>query len=495
MVHRVFGLALARARRARDDESGVVLVFTALILSSMMALAALVVDLGNARQQDRQAEAAADAAALAGAQIIENLGATFTGSTGEWLDVVEQVKAYSHANFGVDLSSWEGCADADALPFHPDASNGNSCISADFQLWPAALEGEISLSNRVRVQVPSKEIETGFGKTLDQDSLSVSATATAAVVRSRQEITTTVHEEVAGGPCALCVLSPTETSLDGQNGDITVTGGNVIVNSTAGTAASLHTNGHVRITGPGAIGGPLAPTNFSGSGYSPGPVHLDPVVDPIAHVPACGTGSTCPTNSGSGGSTLNPGIYSSISGTKTLNPGIYILKGAITLNGNDKLTGEGVMIYFACSSYPTPCNSSGQAGARINATGNGSIRVTPPTEEQCETQVSVCPYVGLSIFADRNNTATQTYRGNGTNENGLTDGGAGTFYLKRGTLDLRGNGYTLASMIIANFVTMQGNPSGITIAYDMDRNVPTTHTVTETTTTVGFSYDAGGLVG
>ena len=72
---------------------------------------------------------------------------------------------------------------------------------------------------------------------------------------------------------------------------------------------------------------------------------------------------------------------------------------------------------------------------------------------------------------------------------------AGTFYMKTGTLDLRGNGYTLASEIVVGFVSMNGNPSGITIAYDLNRNVPLTHDESHTTTTQAMSYDAGGLVG
>src|SRR5439155_3001171 len=122
---------------------------------------------------------------------------------------------------------------------------------------------------------------------------------------------------------------------------------------------------------------------------------------------------------------------------------IYVLTGDITVNGNDVLNGDGVMLYFACSSYPAPC-SSGQTGAGIKAPGNGSMRLTPPTAAQCSSTPAVCPYVGLSIFTDRSNTAMLTYRGNGTNENGIMNGGAGTFYIKSGILDLRGNGYTLA---------------------------------------------------
>ena len=37
---------------------------------------------------------------------------------------------------------------------------------------------------------------------------------------------------MAGGPCALCILGPGGLTLDGQNGDVTITDGNVVVNST-----------------------------------------------------------------------------------------------------------------------------------------------------------------------------------------------------------------------------------------------------------------------
>jgi hypothetical protein len=122
------------------------------------------------------------------------------------------------------------------------------------------------------------------------------------------------------------------------------------------------------------------------------------------------------------------------------------------------------------------------------------LLLSPPTAAQCTSDAAVCPYVGLTLFADRDNTSTWTFRGNGTNESGGTSGSAGTIYLKSGTLDLRGNGYTLSSMVIVGKVAMDGNPSGVTIAYDQDQNVPLTHTVTTTTTSDAYSYDASGLV-
>ena len=103
------------------------------------------------------------------------------------------------------------------------------------------------------------------------------------------------------------------------------------------------------------------------------------------------------------------------------------------------------------------------------------------------------PYVGLTIFADRDNTSTQTIRGNGTNENGSATGTSGTIYIKSGTLDLRGNGYTLASEIVVGNMTMEGNPTGVTVAYDLSKNVSLSHTETSETTTEAYSYDATGL--
>jgi len=490
MVHRFIVLALDRISRARHDEHGSVLIFVTLIMVMLLGVAALVVDLGNAAQQDRQAQVAADSGALAAVQKIEDYGGTFTGSSVQWQAIIGEVKAYAQSNFGMSAARWQGCTDTGALAFRPDAGAANTCISADMAAWPTSVEHEHETSStplHVRVQLPATSITTAFASVLGQDSLSVGAEAMAVVTRATTLVTNRDIEHAAGGPCALCVLSPTGTSLDGQNGDITITGGGVVVNSSAGTAASLNPNGHIRVTATNgaAIGGPLAPTNFSGSGYSPTPTQHDEVADPLALLPQCGTGSTCPTNHPGSGSTLSPGIYNTISGSHTLNPGIYVITGGITLKGNDLLTGSGVMLYFACSNYPSEC-APGIAGAGIKATGNGAMRITPPTSGV---------YQGLSIFADRNNTSTFTYRGNGTNENGLTNGGAGTFYMKSGTLDLRGNGYTLASEIVVGFVTMEGNPSGITIAYVQERNVPLTHDVEHESTTQATSYDAGGLIG
>ncbi len=218
--------------------------------------------------------------------------------------------------------------------------------------------------------------------------------------------------------------------------------------------------------------------------------------DPLANVPQCGNGSPgttnyCPTTVRSSGTTaLLPGIYDTIKDSHTLSPGVYVITGGITLNGNDLIQGDGVMLYFACSNYPSPC-AVGQNGAGIKATGNGALRITGIRQSDCTTTASLCPYVGMMDFADRNNTETQTWRGNGTNENGSASGISGTIYMKAGTMDLRGNGYQMASQIVTGYFTMNGNPSTVTISYDQSKNYSETHPIT--TTTYNGTPDNNGL--
>jgi Flp pilus assembly protein TadG len=272
------------------DEHGAVAVMLAVMLTVMLGITALVVDLGNARQQRRAAQNSADAAALAAGETVEAGSGTIN-----WDAVVAQVKKYAKVNDGVATEAWVGCTDASALTFRPDSgANANTCISADRSSWPVVGSGTVGDTvNQVRVKLPTTSVKSYFGKVLGIDSLTTGAVATTKVVMTVQQIV--VPEQVAGGPCALCILG-SGLALDGQNGDVTITGGNVIVNSTTGTGASLNPNGHVKIsTDGGSIGGPgsCGPTtwcnNFSG-GLLAAASQLGGD-GPARNVPQCGNGS------------------------------------------------------------------------------------------------------------------------------------------------------------------------------------------------------------
>ena len=98
-----------------------------------------------------------------------------------------------------------------------------------------------------------------------------------------------------------------------------------------------------------------------------------------------------------GSSSITPRVYSQImvgSGSAlTLSAGVYVLTGPISMSGGS-ITGTGVMVYLACSGYPTACPAA-TSGAAIALTG-GALNLSPPTSGT---------YAGMTVFADRNNIA------------------------------------------------------------------------------------------
>ena len=140
----------------RPDERGAILVLSALLMAAMLTIAAIAVDLANARQERRQAQATADAAALAGAQDLPDPN-----------KVVTTVKAYVEKSFDVAPSAWNGCTDPDALPNRPDGGNGNQCISID------------EAFTRVRVRIPDTPVDTFFAGIIGIGSVDVTADAVA----------------------------------------------------------------------------------------------------------------------------------------------------------------------------------------------------------------------------------------------------------------------------------------------------------------------------
>jgi len=158
---------------------------------------------------------------------------------------------------------------------------------------------------------------------------------------------------------------------------------------------------------------------------SPTPTCSVPTIsDPDAGL-AYPSGLTTQTYSG-GNATLNPGIYNGLNvasgATVTMNPGVYVITGGgtaskptggLVLGGT--LTGNGVTLFLACKNFPTPCSTAGEFGALINKSG-GSLTITQPTSGT---------YKGMSIFADRNNIATNTI------DQGVTETVSGTWYTLR----------------------------------------------------------------
>lgn len=152
------------ALAARRDERGAVLIVAALMMTALLAMAALAVDVADARQQRRLAQGAADAAALAAAQDLPDPAA-----------VVATAKQYAADNFDTPPGAWNGCSDPDRLSSTPDAASNNTCISID------------EAFSRVRVRLPERDVPTHFGTALGIDSVPVAAAATAEAKLKRDD--------------------------------------------------------------------------------------------------------------------------------------------------------------------------------------------------------------------------------------------------------------------------------------------------------------------
>ena len=409
MVH-----SLSRRLR-RQADSGVVAVITAIILSSIfLGLSAIVIDLGMDRDTRRQSQNAADASVLAAGNVLY-----LAGSSADFTSAIAAAKFYAAKNYGVTPSDWATCTDAAALTYQPDTA----CISFDNPIKPTT----------VRVNIPVRPVATFFAGIWGVKQVPVGASAQ--------------MQLAPGGPsqCGLCIVGPGIHDL--QNGSITVLGSGVAINGT------LNANPLGSITGNTISLEGAVPGNGT---YVPSPqAHQTAVVDPLAGLPMPDySGLTARANSCTGG----PGIYSSLTPGCTMTGGLYVLTGSTSLAGNSFIIAPGVTLYFICGTpaLPRACNS-GESGGSISMSGSAYINITAPTSG---------PTQGLSMVADRNNTSTLSFGGNGS-------ASSGTIYALSGTLQYNGNGAGagLDSLIVAGDLSFAGNPTAFMSSYNPSANV------------------------
>jgi hypothetical protein len=255
---------------------------------------------------------------------------------------------------------------------------------------------------------------------------------------------------------AILLLDPTMAkALNGTgNGNVTVTGGSIVVDSNNAQAGVLTSNGSISAPNINFYGGDAT----TGKGQFLGTVKtgVAPTADPLSSLPVpdpttmTTRSATSYQISSSGNYTLQPGVYSggiSLSGpspgTVTLMPGIYYMQGGgFSISGGLNVIGSGVMIYNA------PVHNS----ESVSLSGNASLTLSPPTSGT---------YKGIAIFQARSATAGVDVTGNGSMN--LT----GTVYAAGATVTLTGNGGSnvMGSQIIADSMTVTGN-GAINVNYD-----------------------------
>jgi Flp pilus assembly protein TadG len=412
----------ARGRR----QGGQALVVLALVGMAMFGFGALALDQGVGMSDRRDLQAIADSAALAGSR-----------SLPQGRDAANQVAIqYLARNLGLDPLGATGCAGALA-----GQCAAGSYTVGNYVFTVADGTGTMDVS----VQHTRRTLVAGV--------LGINTAVTASGARAGS------GAAPLGGPCVLCVLEPSAAGalqVTGS-GSASVTGGNIVVDSTSALAMQLTGSGSISASGANLV---VGGSRITGSGsIIPTAATGTAVADPLsALVAPTVAGSAVPYSLvGSSNATINPGVYSSISligsGSLTLNPGIYVLTGSMGVIGSGSISGTGVLLFFGCSSYPVACSAAGESGGSLQLTGSGSSTITAPSAATCTSIPATCAYVGLLVFYDRHNTAGMAITGSGSS------GPIGTVYGASAPLVLTGSGGAVNSLIVVRTVTITGSGS------------------------------------
>lgn len=261
----------------------------------------------------------------------------------------------------------------------------------------------------------------------------------------------------------------------GSDGVIRTYDGNMLVN-TPGTAtcalrppSSSGAEGIVAEPGEDEDGNPVIYNIYSVGSYnysgvpkiSPVPIKTNinggaPITDPLAHLPT-------PQCSGPGGKDADgnylPGNYNYLpTGTPTsgyLKPGIYCIDGGKNMGGSVYSGEDGnVLLYLKDGS--------------IKISGGDTLKISGPRADNCSGTVgdptATCTFAGLAIFIDRDNHESLDINGNGELKT------EGSIYHIGGTVSAGGGGnspddYVVKGQIIANRVHSNGH-ADFTVTYD-----------------------------
>ena len=445
-----------RGRRRR----GTVLIWCGLALPALVGMVGLVIDGGLMMATYRQAQNAADAAALVGANaLLRGLG---------------NVKATSDAN--TLLSNYNVTSGT----YAPSSGTGTINI-------PPVLTASYSGSANYVEAVVSLPLTTYFIQVLPGISQSQSVTAHAVA-----------GYESYSADAGVMVLASTGNGLTVEGSSTLLIPGNVVVNSSMQpTGSKKNTTAAVDVTGASQIkayavnimGGDYvesssAITNYTTGGPNPVQTGALPTPDPFDNgmyqlpTPSTANGVVATTHNNtsisSGTTTLSPGIYNggisiSRAANVTLNPGIYVLQGGgLSIAGNATVNGSGVMFYNTGSNYPStgtnPTDNSDLStvdpynqNPLAEAPGDGGVSIgNSVTVNVTPYNSSGSPFNGILIYQRRANTQKISMSGSFS---GLT----GLIYAKWAEVDISASAAN-GAQIIANNIDISGSAT-ITIKY------------------------------
>lgn len=411
----------------RRSERGVIAVLVAILTSVLFLSAALVVDMGHARDVKRQVENTADASALAAGNTL-----WLNPATPAFTNAVTAAKTYATQNLPTETLNWTTCTDSAKLSYVPAGST--PCVSFDSSTQPT----------EVRVKLPDAHVQASLARLVGVSQTTLTASSDIRLTPGGM------------GECGLCVIGSGSHTI--QNGNIAANV-NVAMN---GTVAG-QPNGGITVTG-GTLS--VAGGNTTGKGtFTPTITTGKTITDPLASM-TMPTWSSVSNKGSVNPCTGGPGRYPNFdkASSCTLSPGLYVVTGATKLSGQHDIRGTGVTLYFTCgtSAAPVACTSATSWNFDMNSQ-NTFLNLTAPTTSPVNGAMA-----GMAIVADRAWTGTLSFQGGGGG--GTT---TGSIYLKAGKLGYGGNtqAKSLDSLIVVGDLDMNGNPAYFGVTYTAAANV------------------------
>ncbi len=425
--------ACASARRPlgpRRGERGLGVVLVAVLAVLLMGVVGLAVDAGHVQTAAQQLQDAADAAALAAAQVLAD-EAPSGGSGGAYpatrQAAIDVAALNSTANAGVQLDANAG-----------NAESGDIVVGT-WDRDTGTFTATTSAPDAVRV-VARRTTGSGSGP-LSLIFGGLFGAADGQVARSA--IATTV----ATPNPSIHVLDPSAEgalTLSG-NAFLDVGSGKVQVNSSDCCALKFNGTPHMVAGSTEVHGGACYP-----GGSISGPVVTwgDAVPDALSGIlPTTAAWTTLknglPKPLGANGKisstgSYNPGYYpkglSITSSTKvTLKPGTYLFGAGFSLAGQSSVTGAGVTILL-------------DSGVKLSVLGGGKLDLAPTVAGQFE---------GLTLMFHRNSTSSTTCSIGGTGSLSFL----GTLYCPSGGVTLAGTANAQAfGQVVCDTLKVSGTP-------------------------------------
>jgi hypothetical protein len=342
------------------QNAGQVIPLVVVCLAALMGFAGISVDVGFLEYRQQAQQAATDAAAIGGAQVLAHNNCTSAA----------QSQAESAAlSDAADNGFTSGSGGVTVTPYSPPQSGpyiNNGCA--------------------VSVQIKTSSAQTFFSRLFGYPSGMSETTQAVGTVNSN------------GGACIYLLSMNTwssfnDATVNAQTCPIDI---NYSADFNGGTIASPF------------IGYAGGTPNYGGTDFTLArPAPMLPVADPCSQIPGCAylaanppaqtncTGENVPN----GGGTISAGCYTYLNfngGTVTMNPGLYIITQNMNTN-NTNVNGSGVTIYVA-------------AGASPPQWDNQTVDLSPPTSGN---------YAGVLYYQVSSNTNTPNLNGPNVNMQGL----------------------------------------------------------------------------